>query len=125
MHTLSFTAYGQHHGQEVPRWRKLAPLAAIVAGHALMFYLFNTGMLRQVAHAVMPNIVTISFVAASEPVKAAPPPPMPSGFTATAAISNILLEHAAPTYTQGHGHAKQQDKVRCQAIGVDLVESWP
>ncbi len=78
MHTLSFTAYGQHHGQEVPRWRKLAPLAAIVAAHALMFYLFNNGMLRQVAHAVMPNIVTINFVAASEPVKAAPPPPMPS-----------------------------------------------
>lgn len=78
MHTLSFAAYGQHQGQQVPRWRKLAPLAAIVAGHALMFYLFHTGMLRQVAHAVMPNIVTINFVAASEPVKPAPPPALPS-----------------------------------------------
>ncbi|PJC15510.1 MAG: hypothetical protein CO066_04245, partial [Comamonadaceae bacterium CG_4_9_14_0_8_um_filter_60_18] len=34
------------------------------------------------------------------------PPPMPTGFTATAAISNLLVESGAPNYTQGHGHAK-------------------
>jgi hypothetical protein len=34
------------------------------------------------------------------------PPPMPTGFAASAAISNIMVEHAAPAYTQGHGHAR-------------------
>lgn len=34
------------------------------------------------------------------------PPPTPTGFTAVAAISNILLEHAVPGYTQGHGHGR-------------------
>jgi hypothetical protein len=34
------------------------------------------------------------------------PPPTPTGFAASAAISNIMVEHAAPTYTQGHGHAR-------------------
>ena len=34
------------------------------------------------------------------------PPPTPSGFTATAAISNLIVEHDAPLYTQGHGHLR-------------------
>lgn len=34
------------------------------------------------------------------------PPPTPTGFTASAAISNIFIECAAQTYLQGHGHAK-------------------
>lgn len=34
------------------------------------------------------------------------PPPTPTGFMASAAISNIFIEHAAPLYPQGHGHAK-------------------
>lgn len=34
------------------------------------------------------------------------PPPIPSGFTATAAISSLLVECSPQTYTQGHGHAK-------------------
>ncbi len=34
------------------------------------------------------------------------PPPTPTGFVATAAISNILVEHAAPVYTAGHGHLR-------------------
>lgn len=33
------------------------------------------------------------------------PPPMPTGFVATAGMTNIFIEHAAPTYTQGHGHS--------------------
>jgi hypothetical protein len=32
------------------------------------------------------------------------PPPTPTGFTASAAISNIIIECDAPIYTQGHGH---------------------
>ena len=34
------------------------------------------------------------------------PPPTPTGFTVSAAISNIFIECSAQTYTQGHGHAK-------------------
>lgn len=34
------------------------------------------------------------------------PPPTPTGFTVSAAISNIFIECASPIYTQGHGHAK-------------------
>lgn len=34
------------------------------------------------------------------------PPPTPTGFAVDAAISNIFIEHDAPTYTQGHGHMR-------------------
>ena len=34
------------------------------------------------------------------------PPPTPTGFTVTAAISNLIIEHDAPLYTQGHGHLR-------------------
>ena len=34
------------------------------------------------------------------------PPPVPTGFVATATISNIIIEHDEPLYPQGHGHAK-------------------
>jgi hypothetical protein len=34
------------------------------------------------------------------------PPPIPSGFVATAAISNLMVECSPQTYTQGNGHAK-------------------
>lgn len=34
------------------------------------------------------------------------PPPTPTGFAASAAISNILVECDAQAYTGGHGHAK-------------------
>lgn len=36
------------------------------------------------------------------------PPPTPTGFTATAAITNILVECDVARYTQGHGHAKSR-----------------
>jgi len=36
------------------------------------------------------------------------PPPTPSGFTATAAIMNLLVECDSPAYTAGHGHAKSR-----------------
>lgn len=32
------------------------------------------------------------------------PPPTPTGFAVSAAISNIFIEHDVPTYTPGHGH---------------------
>ena len=34
------------------------------------------------------------------------PPPTPTGFNVGSAISSIFIEHDAPFYTQGHGHAK-------------------
>ena len=34
------------------------------------------------------------------------PPPTPEGFAVSAAISNIFIEHSAPLYPQGHGHAR-------------------
>ncbi|APW38440.1 hypothetical protein RD110_15565 [Rhodoferax koreense] len=34
------------------------------------------------------------------------PPPTPTGFAVSSAISNIFIEHDAPAYTQGHGHAR-------------------
>jgi hypothetical protein len=34
------------------------------------------------------------------------PPPVPGGFMATAGTTQILLQTAAPIYTQGHGHAR-------------------
>ncbi|NIF85359.1 hypothetical protein F3J24_17755 [Comamonas sp. Tr-654] len=32
------------------------------------------------------------------------PPPMPTGFTVSAGLSTVFVEHDAPGYTQGHGH---------------------
>jgi protein TonB len=55
--------------------RKFVPLAAIVAGHALLFYAVSSGMMGKVANAVMPKVVTVTFVASPEPLKPAPPPP--------------------------------------------------
>ena len=36
------------------------------------------------------------------------PPPTPTGFTASAAISNIVVQTDSPVYTQGHGHQKSR-----------------
>ncbi|WP_170304301.1 energy transducer TonB [Duganella radicis] len=56
------------------RGRKLAPMAAIAVGHVALFYLAYSGMLRTVTHAIMPQVVNVTFVAAPEPLKAPPPP---------------------------------------------------
>lgn len=56
------------------RGRRLAPMAAIVVGHAVVFYLAYSGMLRTVTHAILPQVVTVTFVAAPEPLKPVPPP---------------------------------------------------
>ena len=34
------------------------------------------------------------------------PPPTPTGFTVSAAISHIFIEHDTPDYTQGRGHLR-------------------
>jgi protein TonB len=55
--------------------RRFAPFAAIVLGHVVLFYLINSGMLRNVTHAILPQVVNITFVASPEPLKQTPPPP--------------------------------------------------
>jgi protein TonB len=54
--------------------RKFTPLAAIVVAHVMVFYLAYSGMLRSVTHAIMPQVVTVTFVASPEPLKPAEPP---------------------------------------------------
>lgn len=48
------------------------------------------------------------------------PPPTPTGFTVSAAISNIFIECAAQTYLQGHGHAKTVVYGATRASGAPL-----
>jgi len=57
------------------RGRKFAPLAAIVVVHVFGFYMFQSGMLSHVPHVILPQVVNVTFIAAPEPLKPAPPPP--------------------------------------------------
>jgi protein TonB len=54
--------------------RRFAPLSAIVLVHVFMFYLLQSGMLRQAVPAMLPPVVQITFVAQPETLKPAPPP---------------------------------------------------
>ena len=69
------------------RGRKFAPLAAIVLGHVFMFYMFQSGMLRQVSHAILPQVINVTFVASPEPLKPAAPPP-----------KTVPVVHQAPAF---------------------------
>lgn len=53
---------------------QIGRLASIVAIHLLLFYLLQSGMLRQVMHAALPEVINISFIAPPAP----PAPPKPS-----------------------------------------------
>lgn len=48
------------------------------------------------------------------------PPPTPTGFTASAAISHVFIEHDAPLYTQGHGHLRTRVYGKIVAPGDPL-----
>lgn len=48
------------------------------------------------------------------------PPPTPTGFTASAAISHVFIEHDAPLYTQGHGHLRTRVYGKTVAAGDPL-----
>lgn len=69
MTTMSFSASAD--ASPTPS-RKLAPLAAIVVVHLILFYLVQTGMLGKAVHAALPQVVEITFVTPPQPV--APPP---------------------------------------------------
>lgn len=47
------------------------------------------------------------------------PPPTPTGFQVSAAISHVFIEHDAPTYTQGHGH------LRTRVYGKTVAQGDP
>jgi hypothetical protein len=47
------------------------------------------------------------------------PPPIPTGFKVSAAISHVLVEHHLPTYTQGHGH------LRTHLFGIAVHDNDP
>jgi protein TonB len=53
--------------------RKFGPLASIIALHVLGFYLVQSGMLRTIAHAALPTVITVSFVAPPAPPKPSTP----------------------------------------------------
>ncbi|MFC0167350.1 TonB family protein [Pseudoduganella danionis] len=131
MHTLSFDSYDQSHEHDHARWRKLAPMAAIVAGHALMFYLFHTGMLREAAHAVLPNIVTINFVPAAEPVKPATPPvlpsaPMPVAQVTVPPLPPVAIAASEPTISVAPSPARSTEApASSTSVAVAAVASTP
>lgn len=56
------------------RSAKLGPLAAIVLLHLVLFYLLQSGLLRKVAHAALPEVINISFISTPTPPKPAPTP---------------------------------------------------
>ncbi len=68
---------------------KLVPLAAILVAHLVFFYLLQSGMLRQVAHAALPSVVTVIFVA---------PPPAPPVASSSAVPKTVELRRPAPSY---------------------------
>lgn len=53
---------------------RFGPIAAVVAVHALLFYLISSGLLARVAEVALPQVVDVTFVA-SEPEPPAPTPP--------------------------------------------------
>ncbi|NRR31031.1 TonB family protein [Oxalobacteraceae bacterium] len=56
------------------RARKAAPLAAIVLVHAVFFYALQSGMMSKAVHAVLPQVVNVTFVAPPAPEKPSTPP---------------------------------------------------
>lgn len=53
---------------------RFGPISAVVALHALLFYLVSSGLLARVAEVALPQVVEVSFVA-TEPEPPAPTPP--------------------------------------------------
>ncbi len=92
----------------------------------LMTYLGKTGdpldrgvTLRDLIESGIVTLTNLKLAKTSAPVPLQPgtavtdavtpdltPPPTPTGFTASPAITTVILEHDTPTYTQGHGHLR-------------------
>lgn len=59
---------------------RFGPISAVVALHALLFYLVSSGLLARVAEVALPQVVEVSFVA-TEPEPPAPTPAAPKTVT--------------------------------------------
>jgi len=84
------------------RSAKLGPLAAIVLLHMVLFYLLQSGLLRKVAHAALPEVINISFVSMSTPPKPAPTPktvPVAHQAPAIAPPVPVAVRSAEPAIT--------------------------
>jgi protein TonB len=75
MNTMTYGRTASPFGENSGLVRKFAPIAAIALGHVVVFYLISSGMLRDVTHKILPQVVNITFVASPEPLKQIPPPP--------------------------------------------------
>ncbi|MEC5162446.1 MULTISPECIES: energy transducer TonB [unclassified Janthinobacterium] len=86
--------------------RKFAPLASIIVLHVGLFYALQNGMLRQVVHAALPEVMMVSFVAPPPPPKPAPPAPpktlqlsAPQQRAIVPPLPQLALAPAEPTIT--------------------------
>jgi protein TonB len=52
---------------------KFGPFAAVIAIHAVLFYLISSGLLHRMAEVALPQAVMVTFVAPPPPPKPAPP----------------------------------------------------
>ncbi len=71
--TWSFTAEPAPRGLAGKLPATFTPLAAILLGHALLFYAFYSGMLHKVVQAAMPQAVMVTFIAPPATPPAAQP----------------------------------------------------
>jgi periplasmic protein TonB len=84
------------------RSAKLGPLAVIVLLHMVLFYLLQSGLLRKVAHAALPEVINISFVSMPTPPKPAPTPktvPVARQAPAIAPPVPVAVRSAEPAIT--------------------------
>jgi protein TonB len=107
------------------RARKFAPLAAIVAGHAVMFYMINSGMLRQVTHAILPQVVNVTFVASPEALKPAPPPKtvpvMPQMPAFVPPLPQLNIVQTEPTITMPPPQPRTSDTAPTVAVSAPVA----
>lgn len=71
---------------------RFGPIAAVVAVHALLFYMISSGLLARVAEVALPHVVDVSFVA-PEPE---PPAPTPPAVPKTVALAQLPPPVAVP-----------------------------
>ncbi|MGZ8294845.1 MAG: energy transducer TonB [Telluria sp.] len=70
---------------------KFGPVAAVVAAHALLFYVASSGLLSRVVEAALPQTVHVTFVAPPEV-----PPPAPPAVPKTVALAQLPVAVVPP-----------------------------
>ncbi|WP_295991051.1 energy transducer TonB [Rugamonas sp.] len=121
---MSFSS-SAHAGAQAPR--KLAPLAAIVVVHLILFYLLQTGMLSKVVHAALPRVVEISFVTPPKPV--APPKTVPvvrhSASVTPPPLPLLAIPQIEPTITPPPPQAAHAADTPLAAVATPTVAPAP